>query len=514
MQLSLEGALRRLPIVRIVFPFMLGIYLATIFCKCNVFVLIISGISILVLLFNHLFLSKFARWQTLIGICFYLSIIVWGYTITCFQLNKYTALTNNQKCHFVAKLCEAPVVKGKTVKTVLSITAINNNGNWLPKQSRVVAYIANDSLSKSLQLGDIIVAKAYANPIEDFKTKGRFSYRSFLAGKQIYNRMYIPSYWWKLTKPADWSVMKYSMHIRDKIDSIYKCCGFPAEEQTVLSALMLGVRADMSPELLTAYSTTGAMHILAVSGLHVGILYLVLTWVLFFMRGKILEIVKGIIIVFIIWFYAFMTGFSPSIERAAVMFSLLAIARQFQLSSNVYNTLAATALISLLINPLDMFDIGFQLSYLAIIGIVYFQKLFDSWYSPENRWAKKLWELLSVSVAAQVLTLPLTMYYFGQIPLYFLLTNLIAIPVSFVVMVLGIAVIPIVFISYPVFKFVSYFLGKSVWLQNASIKWISVLPFSSIHCCVPLSITILLFGLIIAIIVLVERTKFRNRAHQ
>jgi len=230
---------------------------------------------------------------------------------------------------------------------------------------------------------------------------------------------------------------------------------------------------------------------------------------LFFMRGRILEIVKGIIILLVIWFYAFMTGFSPSIERAAVMFSLLAIAKQFRLSNNVYNTLAATALLSLLINPLDMFDIGFQLSYLAIVGIVYFSKLFDSWYLPENRWAKKLWELLSVSIAAQILTLPLTMYYFGQIPLYFLLTNLIAIPVSFVVMVLGIAVIPIVFISNGLFHFTSFFLGKSVWLQNASIKWIALLPHSSIHCSVPLWVTMLLFCIIATVIFTVERRKFR-----
>ena len=488
---------------------MLGIYIASNVTNTNIQTILIVLGSILILIGLH-FLSKYySIFQTITGFFFYLFFVFWGFSITCFQLNRFKPFENNIKCHFVAKVSDLPDVKAKTVKTILLVSQINDGKSWIRQQSRVLVYFAKDSASLQIKLGDIVVVKAYANSIEDFKTKGRFSYRRFMAGKQIYNRMYIPGYWWKTIKKGNWSIMGYSYQVRDRIDSLYKLCKFPIEEQTVLSALMLGVRADMSPELLTAYSSTGAMHILAVSGLHVGILYLVMTWILFFMRGRVLEILKGIIILIVIWFYAFMTGFSPSIERAAVMFSLIAIAKQFKLSNNVYNTLAATALISLLINPLDFFDIGFQLSYLAIIGIVYFSKLFDSWFSPENYFAKKLWELLSVSVAAQILTLPLTMYYFGQIPLYFLLTNLIAIPVSFVVMILGIAVIPIVYVSKPIFHFVSYFLGKSVWLQNASIKWIAALPYSSIHCSIPLWISLFLFCIIATLILINERRKFR-----
>jgi competence protein ComEC len=352
------------------------------------------------------------------------------------------------------------------------------------------------------------VAKAYSNPITDFKTLGHFRFSTYLKGKQIYNRMYIPPYWWKMIKPAEMNFNSYSITIRNKIDSIYKLCKFPVQEQTVLSALMLGVRTEMSADLLSAYSRTGAMHILAVSGLHVGILYLVLSWILFFMKGKILEILKGIIIVCCIWFYAFMTGFSPSIERAAIMFSLFAIARQMNDSSTVYNTLAGTALISLLLNPLDIFDIGFQLTYLAIIGIVYFSKKIDYLYSPRNKWAKKLWELLTVSLSAQFLTLPLTMYYFGQFPLYFLITNSIAIPLSFVVMVLGILIIPCLYISHTMFSFVAFFLGKSVWLQNMSITKIASLPYASLKCSIPLWGSMLLFCIIATIMIGIERKRF------
>ena len=275
--------------------------------------------------------------------------------------------------------------------------------------------------------------------------------------------MYIPSYWLKIAERDNgFSIVKTALKVRNYVDSLYKRCCFMPQEQTVLSALMLGVRTDMSPEILHAYMSTGAMHILAVSGLHVGILYLVLGWCLFFMRGRILSFLKTLIIVVCIWFYAFMTGFSPSIERAAIMFSILAIARQFSMTANIYNTLAATAFISLVINPMDVFDVGFQLSYLAIIGIVYFSDLCNRWWNPQMLLLSKPWQMLTVSISAQILTLPLTMYYFGQIPIYFLLTNIIAIPVSFFVMILGIIIIPVAFVSSKLFGITAFLLGKVV----------------------------------------------------
>jgi competence protein ComEC len=511
MQHSPIDALRLIPLVRVIIPFVLGIYFAKLFpvALLPAFVLLVSCSIILFVL--HLFLKNLTRFRALLGICFYLVFAIWGFVVTGIQLHRSIPLVDNTKYRFVATVCDIPYVKGKTVKTVLSISQFYDGSRWLNRSSKVLAGFSNDSVSRSLQMGDIIVANAYTAPIEDFKTNGRFSYRSFMAGKQIYNRMYIPRYWWKIVKRSDWSILGYSVNIRNTVDSLYKQCGFPSEEQTVLSALMLGVRTEMSPELLTAYSSTGAMHILAVSGLHVGILYLIMSWMLFFIRGRILSIIKALIIVAAIWFYAFMTGFSPSIERAAIMFSLMAIVRQLQLSYSIYNLLAATALISLLSNPLELFDIGFQLSYLAIIGIVYFSKKFNALFMPENKWVGKLWELLTVSLAAQILTLPLTMYYFGQIPLYFLLTNLIAIPVSFIVMILGIVIIPCMYISKSLSLFIAYFLNKSVWLQNASIKLIASLPFSSIHCCIPLWVTMFLFCIIACVMVFIELKRFNLR---
>ena len=508
MQRSFPSALRSMPLARIIFPFILGIYFATKFHLFYNVAFALLFCSLIVLIVFHFIAKNTARFQLVIAIYVYLIIMLWGYCVSCFQIHRYESLNNSVKYHFVGQITEVPVVHSKTVKTVVTISQIYSDSVWVSKHSKIVASFAIDSNAINLHVGDCIVAKAYSNPILNFKTNGHFYYRSYLEGKQIYNRMYIPSYWWKMVKPADWNINTYSINIRNKIDSIYRLCLFPREDQTVLSALMLGVRTEMSPDLLSAYSKTGAMHILAVSGLHVGILYLVLSWILFFMKGKMLEILKAIIIVCCIWFYAFMTGFCPSIERAAIMFSLFTLARQWNNSTNVYNTLAGTALLSLLINPLDIFDIGFQLSYLAIIGIVYFSKKIDLLYLPNNKGAKKLWDLLTVSLSAQFLTLPLTMYYFGQFPTYFLLTNFIAIPLSFVVMILGILIIPCFYLSHHIFSFVAYFLGKSVWLQNMTITKIAALPYSSLHCTIPLWGSMLLFCIIAGIMIGIERKRF------
>jgi len=199
---------------------------------------------------------------------------------------------------------------------------------------------------------------------------------------------------------------------------------------------------------------------------------------------------------------------TSSIERAAIMFTLIAIARQFRLSSNMYNTLAATALITLVINPFDLFDMGFQLSYLAIIGIFYFTKKADELYRPQSWLLYKAWELVVVSLAAQALTLPLCLYYFGQIPVYFIITNLITIPVTFAVMILGIAVVPLYYVSQSLFHLVSMLLQTSVFIQNYTVKTIAHFPFATIHYCTSFGITLAMYAAIVCCGYLFERRRF------
>ncbi|MGC3977098.1 MAG: ComEC/Rec2 family competence protein [Paludibacteraceae bacterium] len=227
-----------------------------------------------------------------------------------------------------------------------------------------------------------------------------------------------------------------------------------------------------------SYSATGAMHILSVSGLHVGIVYAVIAFLLRFLdKKRRTKIFKAVIIILFLWIYAFITGLSPAVMRAAFMFSFVSLATCFERKSQIYNTIFASAFLMLLIQPNSLFNIGFQLSYAAVLSIVFFQPGISKWIFPRNKIAKWTWDLVAVSVAAQLGTAPFTLYYFHQFPNFFLLTNIIAIPLSSIIIYLAIALLLLSFVPL-LSTFIALLLKWSLWLMNSSIVFIQELPFS------------------------------------
>ena len=264
----------------------------------------------------------------------------------------------------------------------------------------------------------------------------------------------------------------------------------------------------MGFEVKQAYATAGAMHVLAVSGLHVGIIFLILNTLLsIFDTSKKGRVVKAIILLIGLWSYALITGLSPSVLRAATMFSFVIMGTVLNRKSSIYNTLAASAFFLLLINPKLLFEVGFQLSYIAVIGIVYLQPLI--YKRIYTRWwlLDKIWAITAVSIAAQIATLPLILYYFNQFPVYFMLSNLIVIPSAVVILSLGI----LLFITSPIppiSESVGWVLNKFIEGLNFGIKEIEVLPNALIE---GLSISILeCVALYIIIILFIRGLKFRK----
>jgi competence protein ComEC len=203
----------------------------------------------------------------------------------------------------------------------------------------------------------------------------------------------------------------------------------------IAKALTLGIKDELDNELRNAYASAGAMHVLAVSGLHVGIIFLIISTVLKKWRNhKTGRYLFAIVNISILWSYAFITGLSPSVQRAAMMFSFIILAQAMRRQTNIYNTLAASAFVLLSINPFLLFSVGFQLSYLAVLGIVFFQpKLYGLLQFKFLLW-DKIWAITCVSIAAQLATAPLGLLYFHQFPTYFFLSNLVVIPAAFVIL--------------------------------------------------------------------------------
>ncbi|MEO6851717.1 MAG: ComEC/Rec2 family competence protein, partial [Mucilaginibacter sp.] len=249
----------------------------------------------------------------------------------------------------------------------------------------------------------------------------------------------------------------------------------------VASTLILGYKADLSNDVLQAYSKTGTVHVLSVSGAHVAILFILLSFMLDFMdKYKYGKPIKALLIVSIIWYYALLTGFSPAVCRAAVMITMYIIGKAYNRHISTLNILAVSAFFLLLYDPLFITDVGFQLSYLAVFGLVVLQPVVYNWLDLKNKWADKLWALCSVSIAAQVITFPLSAFYFHQFPVYFLVSNLFIIIPSAIIMYTGLA-----YLFLPSIPFISpalaFILEHTILLMNKVLTVIEHTPYAGIN---------------------------------
>ena len=269
------------------------------------------------------------------------------------------------------------------------------------------------------------------------------------------------------------TITGYAETIREVLHKHLEQLPFKVIERAFIKALLLGQRQDISSNVYEAYKKAGAVHILAISGLHIGILLLILQFILkpllYFRHGKFVSLV---IILCVLWSFAIIAGLSPSVVRAVTMFSLFAIVKVLKRSSNTINTLAVSAFILLLARPGFCFDVGFQLSYAAVASIIIIKPILDSWWHFKNRIFNWFLDLLKVSIAAQIGVLPLSLYYFHQFPGLFFVTNMVVVPFLIIILCLGIATLILVVIHKPQ-EFLVNSLGRLIQFMNRFVEWIA-----------------------------------------
>lgn len=325
---------------------------------------------------------------------------------------------------------------------------------------------------KPLPVGAIIVARASLRQPSQHVLPGSFEYKRYLERQRIYSQLYLTRAPYHVIG-VDGGLAATADRIRTRISGALAQSGCRPAELHVISALLLGQQQDIDNGIMEEYRAAGAVHILSVSGLHVGFVALLIG---FAMRPVPntpgWRETKLAITVAALWGFALLAGLSPSVVRSATMFSLLTIGMHLRRPSNIYHTLAASALIILLCNPMLLYDVGFQLSYAALVFIVWLQPLLAEIWEPRFKAVKYLWDVFTVSVAAQLGTMPLSLYYFHQFPTLFFVTNLIVIPLLSIIMFNGvIAVIPALFASVPVWLVKP--LEWQVWLMNLAIRKVS-----------------------------------------
>lgn len=412
---QLSELLRKAPFLRIIVPFIGGIFAGEYLTTLPVFYPVIG----LGLLSSGLFiLNKTSfRFEFFFGIV--LSFLFFG--IGFFR-------TNNQKFNpenytdqeYFAVLDEYPVEKNKTFKAI--ILPVNHS-------EKILAYFPKLSALEHVNPGDILFLKGRPELINNNGNPFEFDYKEYLKYRKIGHQIFLKEDSFRFIPNQNRQNLRYkALILRNNLIRILQKNGLEGETLNVITSIALGARDELDKETLQSFANTGVIHVLSVSGLHVGIIFVVLNYLLAFMRRiKWGDIFLMLLLLSALWFYAFITGLSPAVLRATTMLSFFVIGRGINRNSNIFNTLAVSAFVLLFINPFMLFNVGFQLSYLSVIAIVLFQPCLYRLLHFKHFLPDKIWICLTVSVAAQIGVFPLTIAYFHQFPIYFWLTNLLVI---------------------------------------------------------------------------------------
>jgi competence protein ComEC len=475
-----------IPVVILLLPFLLGVGLGLgLFSGANSIGLIIAFfiLSIVFIALNlnyrRLNLHKY-RWLgggliTLILFLFGL-INVSRYN----ELNHHDHFSKSPAQYFVVKINNEPGVKNGLVRFTADVVEAINNGKK-SAASGTLLIATKDTNATKLYYGDELLIPAKYKPVDPPFNPAEFNYKKYLANQNIWYQAFLfPKQFVLLAADKGNPVIAYSLRLRQRLVEKLERNMRDTNAVAVASTLILGYKADLSNDILQAYSKTGTVHVLSVSGAHVAIIYILLAFALGFLdRLRYGKLVKAIIIITLIWYYSLLSGFSPAVCRAAVMISMVIIGKTFSRYINTLNILAISAFLLLLYDPFFITDVGFQLSYLAVFGLIVLQPIVYGWSQFKNKWIDKLWALCSVSIAAQVITFPLSAFYFHQFPVYFLISNLFIIIPTAVIMYSG-----IVFLLLPqipaISKTMALILEKSIVLMNKGLAFIEHTPYASI----------------------------------
>ncbi|QQS50244.1 MAG: ComEC/Rec2 family competence protein [Bacteroidota bacterium] len=379
-------------------------------------------------------------------------------------------------------ICEKP--QRKSNSTLLPVLLINDKQASFLKTRPVKAllYTNKDSLlADTTQIGSRVFFKATLKPIKNNGNPNEWNASLYQAQRGYFCKGYVSKDFLVIKSGKRFPVKRLATNIQARAMQQFASMLEEPNALAVVTALTLGNRDLLSDEIEKSYANTGVIHVLAVSGLHVGILYLFLNFLLAILdKNPWTRQIKTVVIVLIIWFYALITGLSPSVIRAAIMFTVFALGRSIKREINMFNLLALAALIMLLINPLILFHVGFQLSFLAVGGIVFFQPHFYKLFEFKSYLADYVFKLLTVTFAAQLITAPVTLYYFNQFPVYFWLANLVLIPLFAFALVLAIAALVIA--EIPLLReIVSWILEFCLQVANKWIIFVEKLPGSVIE---------------------------------
>jgi len=472
------------PFIRFLLPLMTGILLQWHLQFAVHFAWYTVGFSV-VILFLSFFLSQFRRFQlsSVSGIAVTGIFLAVGSLLAWYKDMRHDPdwLGRHYKpTDFVTAVLKEPLVeKENSYKVFAAATSIAESKQEIRVRGRIVIYFKKDATLSSLDFGSQIIFRNTLQRITNAGNPGGFDYERYCLFQDVTHQVYL--------KPGEFVVLKEKKStifekilfpIRRKILSILRRYIRSEREQGLAEALLIGYKDDLDKNLVQSYTNTGVVHVIAISGLHLGLIYWLLVQMFRpFNHKRVLKWFVPLIIISSLWLFSLIAGGQPSVLRSAVMFTCIVLAKSFSRKTSIYNSLAFSAFLLLCINPYWLWDVGFQLSYAALLSIVIFMRPIYNWFYIKNKALDLIWKLSAVSISAQLLTTPFSIYHFHQFPNYFVLTNIVAVPLSSAI-VLG----ELFLCGFSVIPSVATISGKIltwlIWVMNSYIERIESLPYS------------------------------------
>jgi competence protein ComEC len=487
---------KEIPFLRIGLPLCFGIisglyYHPDITFLIYVAVIVISGF-VISLWFNNYQANQFY------GLTLTFSFFICGLILYTNEKSSLSTLKPG-KTLFTCTLSDYPEEKGNSVRIIVKLNSRIEGNNFTPVKGSILLYNKKDLTSVTLIPGDLLLIRCSPVEIVNRGNPYEFDYRFFMENQGIrYFAFTNSSDFIKHTSPVHRKLIHRALITRQKIIDMFRSSGIKGERLALVSAITLGQKSMLDPEQKNSFMKAGVMHIMAVSGLHAVILSMFVLYLLFFMKRK-LNTYRIIITIIVLWAFAFVTGLTPSVLRATLVFSFLQVGKLMKRPSNGINSVLASALFLVLIRPSVIFDAGFQLSYSAVIYIIcFYQDLYLKLHF-KNWLTDKIWQSAVVTVVAQAGTLPLTIMLFNRFPTYFILANITIVPVSNLLIITG-CLIPLFFHVHFLCHILAIALNYLTGLTEMLTFRAASLPYSTIENigitvpeCIFLVITIFLF---------------------
>ena len=478
------------PFVRMLIPFALGIWVSIFVVALRLSPTTLMAVAVTLLAMSVLtaFLLKHQRHSWFFGAVMACYLFIAGYSLARVHeaevQRDYFRNFQTGASYYVARVYDYPTERPKSVRTVLELEyQFGDSTISRPVSGKVMAYFPKSDSAFALHYGDLIAIPAPIREVTPPLNPEEFDYRAYLERKGITGQVYLKDEDWIDLQTNDANpIYAFSYRFRDVLLASLQRSGLSDDEFGVAAAILLGYDDYLADEVRKNYVAAGSMHILCVSGMHVGIIFLLASFLLGFLnRKKWQKTLKQLLLLALIWFYALIAGLSPSILRTSLMISFVIVGDIIRRKGFIINSIAASAFILLCINPNNLFEIGFLLSYAAVMGIVVLQKPIYNLLYVKNKLLDKAWEITAVALAAQIATIPFTLFYFNQFTTYFWLSNLFMTPISFIVVISGMILLLVSWIPY-VNTLVGYLVWGAVYVMNWVVAKIEGIPYSIVKC--------------------------------